>query len=172
MQAPAREALARARNSAVHLELRDSYMLDDPEFIAWRKGKRPVPADRASWWGSWHDVVRDATARGVVVRRARIVSEPVSDYVRYEYDGTFANIAAGEQVRWLPRRRTKDLALPGVDFWVFDDTTVLHHHFTGDGQLAPDGRDYSTDPELVKLCGNAFETVWQRAVPHEEYRPV
>ncbi|WP_416072263.1 hypothetical protein [Streptomyces sp. ME18-1-4] len=30
----------------MHLELRDSYMLDDPEFIAWQQGKRLDPADR------------------------------------------------------------------------------------------------------------------------------
>jgi hypothetical protein len=30
------------------------------------------------------------------------------------------NAAAGEDVRWLPRRRASDLALPGTDFWVLD----------------------------------------------------
>ncbi|WP_329032276.1 hypothetical protein OIE71_04845 [Streptomyces sp. NBC_01725] len=171
MQPPAREALARAARSAVHLEQRDSYMLDDPGFIAWQAGARLDPADRASWWGPWHDHVRDATARGVTVRRARIVSEPVSDYVRYEHDLTLGNLAAGEEVRWLPRRRTTDLALPGTDFWVFDDETVLYHHFTGDGQLAEDGREYVTDPGRAKQAAEAFESVWLRAVPHAEYRP-
>ncbi|SER05264.1 hypothetical protein SAMN04487983_1010218 [Streptomyces sp. yr375] len=148
-----------------------SYMLDDPEFIAWRQGKRLDPADRPSWWGGWHDVVRDAVSRGVVVRRARVASEPISDFVRYEYDGTFTNIAAGEQVRWLPRRQTTDLALPGTDFWVFDGTQTLFHHFTGDGQLNEDGWEYTDDPVRVKPCIDAFEAVWQRATPHEAYRP-
>src|SRR5687768_1302394 len=120
-------------------------MLDDPEFIAWQQGKRLDPADRASWWGGWHDSVSDATARGVAVRRVRIASEPISDYIRYEYDLTFANVLAGEQVRWLPRRQTTGLLLPANDFWVFDNETVLFHHFTGDGQLAEDGREYVSD---------------------------
>lgn len=171
MQPPARSALAKAHRSAVHLELRDSYMLDDPEFIAWQQGKRFDPADRSAWWGGWHDSVRDAVARGVAVRRVRIVSEPISDYIRYEYDCTFTNIAAGESVRWLPRRRTTDLALPGTDFWVFDDTQALFHHFTGEGQLAEDGREYTDDAARVKLCADAFEAVWQRAIPHAEYLP-
>ncbi|WP_317452083.1 MULTISPECIES: DUF6879 family protein [unclassified Streptomyces] len=76
---------------------------DGPEFLRWRQGHRPDPGDRESWWGGWHDAVRDAVARGVVVRRARIVSEPLSDYTRYESD-------------WLPRRRATDLDLPGMDF--------------------------------------------------------
>lgn len=171
MQPPARNALAKAQRSAVHLELRDSYMLDDPGFIAWQQGERLDPVDRSAWWGGWHDAVRDAVDRGVTVRRARIVSEPISDYVRYEYDCTFTNIAAGESVRWLPRRKTTDLAMPGTDFWVFDDKRALFHHFTGEGQLAPDGREYTDDPARVKLCADAFEAVWDRAVRHEDYRP-
>ncbi|WP_343070490.1 DUF6879 family protein [Nocardiopsis mwathae] len=171
MQPPARNALARAKRSAVHLEMRDSYMLDDPGFLAWQQGQRLDPDDRSSWWGGWHEAVRDAVDRGVQVRRARIVSEPISDYVRYEYDATFTNLAAGESVRWLPRRQTTDLALPGTDFWVFDDTRALFHHFTGDGQLAEDGREYANDSHRVKLCVDAFEAVWHRAIPHEEYRP-
>ncbi|WP_228078086.1 DUF6879 family protein [Streptomyces profundus] len=151
--------------------MRDSYMLDDPEFIAWQRGKRLDPTDRSAWWGGWHDVVHEAVARGVIVRRARIVSEPISDYVRYEYDGTFTNIVAGEFVRWLPRRQTTDLALPGADFWVFDEVQALFHHFTGEGQLDVDGREYTDDPARVKLCADAFEAVWGRAIPHEEYQP-
>ncbi|WP_323184624.1 DUF6879 family protein [Streptomyces virginiae] len=171
MQPPARNALAQARHSAVHLEMRDSYMRDDPEFIAWQNGKRIDLADRTSWWGGWHDAVNAANARGVVVRRARIVSEPISDYARYEYDCTFTNLAAGELVRWLPRRQTTDLALPGTDFWVFDGGQALFHHFTGDGQLDEDGREYTDDAAKVSLCTTAFEAVWQRAIPHEEYKP-
>ncbi|WP_174720293.1 DUF6879 family protein [Streptomyces spongiicola] len=84
---------------------------------------------------------------------------------------TFTNIATGELVRWLPRRQTTDLALPGTDFWLFDSAQALFHHFTGNGQLDQDGREYADDPERVKLCAGAFEAAWQRAVPHEEYRP-
>ncbi|MFD9599424.1 DUF6879 family protein [Streptomyces sp. NPDC059970] len=171
MQPPAREALEQAQRSAVHLELRDSYTLDDPGFIAWQHGQRLDLADRSSWWGPWHDHVQAATARGVTIRRARIVSEPVTDYVRYEHDLTPTNLAAGEEVRWLPRRQTTDLALPGTDFWVFDDELVLFHHFAGDGKLAADGREYVTDLARAKVCAEAFDSVWRRAIPHTEYHP-
>ncbi|MFQ6851289.1 DUF6879 family protein [Streptomyces sp. 35M1] len=171
VQPPAREALARAQRSAVHLEMRDHYTLDDPGYIAWQAGTRLNIADRASWWGPWHEHVQEATARGVTVRRARIVSEPVTDYVRYEHDLTPTNLAAGESVRWLPRRQSTELALPGTDFWVFDDETVLFHHFGGDGRLAADGREYITDCHRAKVCAEAFESVWRRAIPHGEYNP-
>ncbi|WP_414167998.1 DUF6879 family protein [Streptoverticillium reticulum] len=171
MATAVRESLAKARRSAVHLEMRDSYMRDDPEFIRWQQGHREDPADRASWWRSWLDVVAETTARGVSMRRARVVSEPLSDYVRYEHDGTFTNIAAGEEVRWLPRPKARDLLLPALDFWCIDNQTLILHHFSGDGQWTGPGMEVCTDVALVKLYSGAFESVWERAIPHTEYRP-
>jgi hypothetical protein len=97
------------------------------------------------------------------------VSEPISEYVRFEYDITFTNVLAGEQVRWLPRRKATDLALPGNDFWLFDDKVLIVIHFTGEGESA--GLELVNDPDVVKLCSSAFEAVWERAIPHEDYRP-
>jgi hypothetical protein len=37
------ELLASARSSVVHLEMRDQYMLDDPDLKAWQAGIRPDP---------------------------------------------------------------------------------------------------------------------------------
>jgi hypothetical protein len=74
-------------------------------------------------------VIREITGRGVAVRRLRVVSEPVTDYIRFEHATTGSNIDAGEQVRWLPRRRTADLLLPGCDCWVFDGRRVLLSYF-------------------------------------------
>jgi hypothetical protein len=150
--------------------MRDWYAVDHEAsvFDAWKRGFRHDPEDRDSWWRPWLDLVADAVARGVVMRRARIVSEPVSEYIRFEYDGTFTNIAAGERVKWLPRRQASDIALPGNDFWVFDDRLVRFNHFTGDGASA--GPSLSDDPTVVRLCSSAFEAVWERAIPHEEYK--
>lgn len=53
-----------------------------------------------AWWRPWLDLMVETVTRGVAVRRARIVSEPVSEYIRYEHSGAFTNVAAGEQVRW------------------------------------------------------------------------
>jgi hypothetical protein len=157
--------------SAFHLEMRDAYMLSDPLFTAWRSGFRYDPADHASWWRPWLDVVAEALNRGVRIRRTRIVSEPLSEYMRFEYDITFTNVAAGEEIRWLPRRGASGLALPGNDCWIFDGRQVLWNHFTGEGDVSPDGRELIDDMEIVKLCASAFEGAWERAIPHQEYRP-
>lgn len=163
------ELILGCTRSAVHLEMRDSYAVDYEAgpFAAWKSGFRHDPADRASWWRPWLDLMSETVARGVVVRRARIVSEPVSEYIQYEHSGTFTNIAAGEQVRWLPRRRASGIALPGNDFWLFDEQLVRWNHFAGDGSSM--GGEISDDPAAAKLCAEAFEAVWTRAIPHDQY---
>ena len=162
-------ALNATERSAVHLEMRDVYVPDDPDFEAWRAGRfRPTEA-----WQWWFDLVRATAARGVVMRRARIVSEPVTEYIRFEHAITGdLNVTAGEEVRWLPRRRASDLALPGNDFWLFDDREVMFNHFAGDGRWSPEPVERTTDPAVVALCAAAFEAVWKRAVPHGAYQPV
>lgn len=172
MHPPVREACARAQRGAVQLEMRDGYALDDPGHLARRSGRRVDLADRASCWGSWHDHAREAADPGVTVRRARIISEPVTDYVRYKRDLTPTNLDAGEEVCCLPRRQTGDRALPGGDFRVFDDELVLFQHVGGGGELAANVREYVvTEPSRAKSCAEVFEAVRRRAVPHAEYDP-
>ncbi len=164
------DRLRSCRRSAVHLEMRDGYMRSDPRFIAWQEGVRNDPADHDPELRPWLALIRETVARGVEIRRARIVSEPVSDYIRFEHHVTAPNVAAGEQVRWLPRRRASDITLSGNDFWLFDGELVVFLHFDGVGELAPDDEEVRTDVGAVKLCVDAFESVWDRAVPHADYR--
>ncbi|MFJ7202966.1 DUF6879 family protein [Streptomyces sp. NPDC098789] len=155
--------------SAVHLEMRDTYGVENEinGFAAWKQGHRLNPDDRASWWRPWLDLVQEVTAKGVVIRRARVVSEPVSDYIAFEHSGTFTNVAAGEQIRWLPRRQASDLALPGNDCWIFDGKLVQFNIFDGVGTWVH--TDQTDDPAVVEHCVTAFEAVWDRAVPHGKY---
>ncbi|WP_445524814.1 DUF6879 family protein [Streptomyces cyslabdanicus] len=164
------ELLDSAQRSAVHLEMRDAYGVasEAADFAHW-KGTGEVDDDPDSPnWAPWTRLIHRTVARGVLVRRARIVSEPVSDYIRYEHAGTAANVAAGEQVRWLPRRQASAIALPGNDFWLIDGCLIRWNHFTGDGASAPG--EISEDPAAAQLCANAFEAVWARAIPHDEYK--
>ncbi|MFF7728594.1 DUF6879 family protein [Streptomyces sp. NPDC008001] len=163
------ELFRSAKRSALHLEMRDGYMRSDPRFIAWQNGVRDDPADRDPAQRPWLSLVAELVGRGVQVRRARIVSEPVSDYIRFERHLTPANVAAGEEVRWLPRRRASGLALPGNDYWVIDGRTVVFHHFDGNGELAPQDEEIVTAPAVADMCAQAFESVWRRAVPHAQY---
>jgi hypothetical protein len=164
------ELVRSCKRSAIHLEMRDGYDRDDPMFLAWQQGHVPDPqADRSTWWRPWLDLIVDVTGRGVQVQRARIISEPISEYIQFEYQGTFTNVAAGEEIRWLPRRQTTDIALPGNDFWVFDEERVRIGHFDGEGKST--AHEMTDDPAVLELCLSAFESVWGRAIPHEQYQP-
>ncbi|MFI1173710.1 DUF6879 family protein [Streptomyces melanogenes] len=164
------QRLRGCRRSAVHLEMRDGYMRSDPRFIAWQNGARNAPEDNDPALRPWLGLIAELVGRGIEIRRARIVSEPVSDYVAFEHHVTAANVTAGESVRWLPRRQASDIALPGNDFWLLDGSVVVFHHFDGYGELASDDESFTDDPTTVKLCESAFEAVWERAIPHGEYR--
>ncbi|CAL9545201.1 DUF6879 family protein [Streptomyces sp. NPDC090994] len=165
------ELLAGTRRSAVHLEMRDAYGVgaEAEEFEQFRRTGRVDLDPTARWWPEWLGIVREAVGRGVVMRRARIVSEPVTDYIRWEHAATSLNIEAGELVRWLPRRRALDVALPGADFWLLDGRLIQFNLFTGDGDWADPPKEFSEDPGVVKLCSDAFETVWERGIDHAEY---
>ncbi|MEW2518114.1 DUF6879 family protein [Actinacidiphila alni] len=164
--------LEAAQTSAVHLEMRDQYAVGDEraDFDHWRAtGQRD--ADPASdYWKPWVDLIEEARARGVTVRRARIISEPATEYIRYEHAGTDVNVAAGELVRWLPRRDAATLLVPGADLWIFDGAQVLFNHFTGDGNWADPDMELVDDPDIVQQCADAFERIWGRAIPHDQYK--
>jgi hypothetical protein len=112
---------------------------------------------------------REHSARGVIFRRARVVSEPLAEYIRFEYDSTAFNVAAGEQVRWLPRHTAPSLLVPLCDFWVLDDRIVRFGYFAGDGEFL--GDDMAAEADIARDCAGAFERVWERAIPHADYRP-
>ena len=160
------ELISTVTSSAVPLEMRDAYTPGDPVFQDWLSGK-PVPEPA---YPAWHDLAKAAIARGIVFRRARIVSEPLAPFTRFEYEITPGNhLAAGELVRWLPRSNASDLSLPGNDFWVLDSRIVRFGLFAGDGTFLHHVQ--SEEPGLVRHCADAFEAVWQRAIDHHAYRP-
>jgi Domain of unknown function (DUF1707) len=128
-----------------------------------RRDHAAEAAQRRTWLG----LMRRITAAGVQVRRARIVSEPVSNYIRFEWHGADPAIEAGEDLRWLPRRLASGIALPGNDFWLLDRRTAMFKYFSGDGR--PLGQEITDDAAAVELCRAAFDAVWKLAIPHGEY---
>ncbi len=111
--------------------------------------------------------MQEAIGRGVEMRRARVVSEPVTDYIRFEHDVSRLNQEAGEQLRWLPRRDAATLLLPGADLWIFDDRLIRFGHFAGDGSSV--GQELCDDPAVIAKFSASFEAVWERAVPHDKF---
>jgi hypothetical protein len=158
-------ALRAARRRALHIEMRDTYEITKE--IEARFAGAPAPGPEA--FAEWHDLLSPLVTAGGDLRRLRIVSEPITDYVRFEHEDTpAANLAAGEIVRWIPRDRASDLRLPGNDFWLVDDT-LLFNLASGDGDWL--GIQRNDDPDVLAFCLESFEAAWLRGIDHADYRP-
>ncbi|WP_207222667.1 DUF6879 family protein [Herbihabitans rhizosphaerae] len=164
--------LSTFEHEAVHVEMRDVYATDieRDRFTTWLRGEDLDPDDEARWWQPWYALMQRNTEQGKTLKRLRIVSEPVTDYIRFEWLDAAQLVAAGEDVRWLPRRNASTLLLPGNDFWMFDRHTVAFTHFSGDGHVLD--HEATTDSAIVDACAAAFDAAWKLAIPHNQYEPV
>lgn len=153
---------------AVHLEMRDAYgtAVELPYMAKWAAGE----PDDLEWLQGWCATLRQHVKAGRSVRRARVVSEPLSEYQRWSHSIASPMVEAGEDIRWVPRRRVSSVALPGNDFYLFDDRLAVFLLYAGNGLAA--GMLSSADPADLRLCRSAFEAVWKLSIPHREYAPV
>lgn len=158
-------------SEALHLEMRDVYATDieHDRYHTWLRGEPLDPEAEARWWQPWFDLMERNIAAGKTLRRLRIVSEPVTAYIRFEWLDAAQLVHAGEDVRWLPRSRASALLLPGNDCWIFDRMSVAFTHFSGDGRVL--GHELTTDPAVVRGCLTAFEAAWSIAIQHSDYEP-
>ena len=101
----------------------------------WPSGPAGEPDD-LEWLQGWCATLREHVKAGRCVRRARVVSEPLSDYQRWSYSIAYPMVEAGEDIRWVPRRLVSSVALPGNDFYLFDDRLALFLLYTGNGLSA------------------------------------
>lgn len=150
---------------AFHLEVQDTY--DTPEesgpFQLFLSGEH----DDFAWFQPWLDLVRNAISAGQIVRRARVVTVPHADYTRWGLTVAEHNIAAGEDIRWLPRHLIDANDLSADDFWLFDDALVVFTVFEPGGRFG--GGAATGDPVIVNHCRAVRDRVWQAAIPHHRY---
>jgi hypothetical protein len=123
--------------------------------------------DDLSWYADWTDWVRDVRTSGRTIGRAHTLTNPLSDYLRFELDRpTPPAIAAGEDIRVIKPEDFEALALPNTDFWIFDDSTVgvLHFDDTGVG-----GVETITDASKVTEFIQRKRRALAVSVPYREW---
>ncbi len=167
-----RQALFGAfERDAFHLEMRDEYhVAEEVEPLRlWRKGEWTDELAR-EWWEPWLVKIRAATQVGKTVRRLRIITEPITDYTRFLWEGTRFNVSAGEDVRWLPRHRVPEgIPLPPEDLWLFDDSRLIFNHF--DEQALSMRMERVTDPSSTAQTVRIRDRLWPVSISHDEYQP-
>jgi hypothetical protein len=112
--------------SAFRLETLPEYNVpQEAEMVARFKRGEPVdlPDDHP-----WLKRVRHHCRVGKVMRRVRVVTYPLTDYLRMEMAWYRKSVAAGEDIRITETR------LSG-DFWLFDDQTVVVLHYDSEGRF-------------------------------------
>jgi hypothetical protein len=113
--------------------------------------------------------VQRSTAAGKRFQRVRVVSEPPidNDYLQYEFAYYPHTIAAGEEIRVLPRAQAEALELPDRDFWLFDSRLVALMRFDREGRLH--GVELTDEPQVVARCCYWRDAALHRATPFERY---
>jgi len=120
-----------------------------------------------AWREPWKRLVRDVRASGRTMERVHVVTEPVSDYIRFELLHVYpANVKAGENVDILGRVQAGGL-VTASDFWLFDGrlAAVLIYDDAGIVERV----EISDDPWfLASLRGIRYEAV-RLATPLTQY---
>lgn len=144
-----------------------SHLFRDFKHTAWRlETRRGYASDRKSpLWprflagddvasepdNAWRRNVREQTASGKRFGRVRIVDDPPTQGQRFLLARAATNIAAGEDIRVLPRAEAERLRLPDYDFWLFDSRIVARFAF--DEEDTTLGVYVSEDPaEVAAAC--------------------
>lgn len=120
------------------------------------------------WLQPWLDLVRVAKAENRDFRRVRVLTEPLTDYLRFEMDLALRqNIPAGEDIRALSKPEANALGLPqDIDFWMFDDDRVGLMRFGDRGML---GLEMINEPRAVSHYRQWRDRAWEAALAHHDW---
>lgn len=162
-----RPVFATAERSAFHLETRDDYAAESESdsLAAFRADETTDPG--GEWFSGWTNHVAATVARGVAVRRVRIVTEPHNLYTRYLLALSRHNVAAGEEIRYLPRHDADPADASTEDFWLFDERAVAFSLFDARGVWA--GAALTDEPVIVAHAVAIRDRVWSVSTPFGEY---
>jgi uncharacterized protein DUF6879 len=137
------------QRSAFRLETLPEYSVpQEAEMLAaFKRGERvDLPDDHP-----WLLRVRRHTAAGRQMRRVRVVSYPLTDYLRMEMSWYPKSAIAGEDIRIANLNENPELTTCSQDFWLFDDSTALKMVYDSTGRFV------DIEPGDVNECRRQVE---------------
>jgi hypothetical protein len=153
--------------SVFRLETLDHYAVNRDMLARYLTGD-PLPPDDKSI--EWLAFVREATAAGKTVGRARVAPTRLTPYVRYEIEwGYLYNAVAGETVALVITDDAPALfaGLPLEDFWLIDNDAVGRMTYDQDGAFT--GATLVTEPTEVRRYVACRDRALQHATPLREF---
>jgi hypothetical protein len=148
-------------HSAFRLETRRGYATDraGDRYRSFVGGVDPQPEPDHPW----NVNVRAKTAAGARFSRVRIVDDPPTDGQRFLMATAAGNVAAGEDIRVLPRAEAERMKLPDFDLWLFDSRVLVRMHI--DDTDTTVGVELVEDQAQVLAACRARDAAWQAAAP-------
>jgi hypothetical protein len=153
------------RRRVFRLEILDFYDAENERepYTRFLAGEHVDPAWRKPWQGLVHGVCQS----GRIMQRVHVVSEPVSDYIRFSLlHGYPYSVQAGEDVRILGRAQSDGMCSQG-DWWLFDDSPAAMLLYDGSG--AVERVEMNDDPAVLAGLCNVRDEALRLAVPLARY---
>ena len=163
-----RDRFATFRYSAFRLETLQVYRGsgEDDAFAAFQAG-RPIPVTPELQ--QWCQMVRRRVAAGHSVARVHVVTEPLTDYMRFELASYAPNVEAGEDVRILSVARNESWPadVPHRDFWLFDSSELWDMSYAEDGMWL--GAEPVGEPRRIVTACRARDAALAQSGPWSGY---
>jgi hypothetical protein len=129
-------------------------------------GYVPVTAELQAWT----EMLRSNRQAGRTQQRAHVVTEPLTDYVRFELTGYAPNVEAGEDIRIIPVREGEGwpLDVPREhDYFLFDSHELYDQHYDDTGWWL--GTEPVSDPARVAQACRWRDAALHQAMPWKDY---
>jgi hypothetical protein len=140
-------------HSVFRLETLQAYQGSrERELLADFLAGKPRPTDQLK--ADWTAMIAANARAGKAVQRVHVVTEPLTDYLRFELTwGYEPNAEAGEDIRIAPVRDAWPRELPQHDYWLFDAAQLYDMHYEPDGTWL--GIEHVTDPARIVAASNS-----------------
>lgn len=109
-------------------------------------------------------MVRAATSEGRLFSRVRVVSVPLTDYIRFGMWMAGYTREAGDDIRYLTRGEAATAELPSHDYWLFDSRLLVRMHFADDDRFV--GAEVIEEPAAI-----VEHNYWRDAARHYALTP-
>ena len=127
---------------------------------------RPRPADSSK--DEWVGMIKTAVEAGKIFQRVHVVTEPLTDYLRYELGWSYPpNVEAGEDIRILPAQSGHWPTLPRYDYWLFDSSDLWVMEYADDGTFRWIER--VEDPRVIVRHAYWRDAALHQAIPYRDY---
>ncbi len=165
------EDLVNFRHSLFRLETLQNYSgsSEDEAIAEWRRtGTIPLTEELRQWCERIQRRVQD----GWRVQRVHVVTEPLTDYMRFEIASYAPNVEAGEDVRVIPvpsDGRWPTGVPSGTDFWLVDARRLWSMRYAPDGAWL--GAELVTDPQRIIAAGAIRDAALAQSISWRDYYP-